>query len=304
MLPLLRTPLQMLLTGAGAAGGGAAPFVGVLDPWNGGNGAWSLYRRLLSSYTGALWRGRRGGDDAEMDMTPQADGTLNKAGVEAWSIAGGGDGSVYVVTLYDQSGNGNDLEQSTAGAQMIACETGAMIVTGSYDYPAMRPTNTNVSMYASQTWSPNYTGQNLWLFTNENLGYDGAVWNSISISKDSDPNWASQDAGVPLTAQAGSFSGVRAGVFSAGNWPTVDGLQLITATFSATGWRAAGSTGGADDFLTPQMQGAFNANRFLLGAFGPSSPYGSPTVKWVESVCYLADMAADESSIQTALTLP
>lgn len=302
MLPLLRTPLQMMLTGAGAAGGGAAPFVGALDAWGGGKGAWSLHRRLLSSYTGVLWRGRRGGDDEEMDMTPLPDGTIDTAALADWSVDGGGNGWVYAVTIYDQSGNGNDLEQSSAGMQMSVVEDGVVNVTGSEAYPCARSEIGNTCLYYTQTFSPNYTGPYAWLFTNQDVGDSYDTWNSISLSRDTEANWDSSERAVILSMSAGAFDGVRAGLHSA-NFPSSTGLKLMVCSFNGSGWRASDGSTGADDTTTPEMQGSFNANRFLLAAYGLSSPYCGSSCKFVEAVVYLSDMNADEAGITNALGL-
>lgn len=286
------------------AGGGvvADPFVGVLDPWSGGKASWSLHRRLLSSHTGPLWRGRRGGDDVELDMLPQTDGTLDTAALAAWSLDGGGNGWVYAQSIYDQSGNGLDLEQASAGMQMSVVEDGIVNVTGSGNYPCARSEIGNTCLYYTQTFSPNYAGQYAWLFTNQDIGDANDTWNSISLSRDAEVNWDSSERAVILSMSAGVFDGVRAGLHSQ-NYPSSTGLKLMVSSFNGAGWRSSDGTTGVDDTTTPEMQGSFNANRFLLAAYGLSSPYCGSSCRFVEAAVYLSDMNADEGGIITALGL-
>lgn len=70
-------------------------------------------RRLLTAYTGALVRLRRDSDNAESDFGYAATGEIDAAAVAAW--LGGANG--FVVTWYDQSGNGYDVTQATTTAQ-------------------------------------------------------------------------------------------------------------------------------------------------------------------------------------------
>jgi len=82
----------------------------LLDSLEGDARAIFSIRRLLTSYTGDLVRLRRDSDHAESDFGPDANGDLDTAAITTW--LGGANG--FVVTWYDQSGNGYDAAQSTA----------------------------------------------------------------------------------------------------------------------------------------------------------------------------------------------
>jgi hypothetical protein len=79
--------------------------------------AYSL--RNLSGYTGDVARIRRSSDNAELDFTGAeiTDGTL---------LTWVGANSAYVVTLYDQTGNGYDVTQSTAANQPRIVNAGTL----------------------------------------------------------------------------------------------------------------------------------------------------------------------------------
>lgn len=72
--------------------------------------AYSLYRRLRSSYAGAALRIRRTSDAAELDIGFDADGRVDIAAISAFCA--GTTGSVLI--WYDQSGNGHNFGQIDA----------------------------------------------------------------------------------------------------------------------------------------------------------------------------------------------
>ncbi len=286
------------------AGGGGGAYVGPLDTYTGAKGAWSLYRRLLSSYTGPLVRIRRDGDNAEQDFQSGANGLISVAAVEAFCVAGGGSEDGHVVTVYDQSGNGLDMEQSSAGMQMRLCEGGVVNLVGP-GYPSMRSVAGNDCLYATDTFTPAYSGSNAWLFTHQSITNSSDTWNSVSLSKDAEANWNSSGRGIPLSVSSGNIDAVRAGVHSSPyTLSSAPNLHLATAAFIGSGWLLDVGGNGTEDTATPEMQGNFDANRFLLGAYSPSSPYCGIYSYFVEAVIYLSEMGADQSAIRAALKLP
>jgi hypothetical protein len=78
------------------------------------------FRRLRTSYSGSAVRIRRSSDNAEADIGFDANGDFDTAAAAAH--IGGGSG--FGVTWYDQSGNGDDVTQSTANKQPAYQETG------------------------------------------------------------------------------------------------------------------------------------------------------------------------------------
>jgi hypothetical protein len=90
----------------------------LLDQYGGAAAAYSL-RRLRTAYTGAAVRVRRSNDNAEANFTPEeiTNGTLL-----SWVGANNG----LVVTWFDQSGNGRDATQATAGNQPTIVSSGVL----------------------------------------------------------------------------------------------------------------------------------------------------------------------------------
>jgi len=105
---------SLLLTGAGPSNGGAT-FVGPLDDYEASvTSAWSVVRRLFTSYEGPLIRLRRVSDNAEQDFGAAANGKLDKAAIATFLTATTG----RVTTIYDHIAS-NDWTQATASRQPL-----------------------------------------------------------------------------------------------------------------------------------------------------------------------------------------
>lgn len=103
------------------SGGG---FVGPLDEYEAGlRIAMDIRRRLLASYTGSafLARADRTGQPTQA-IGFKADGTWDTAALLSFA----GSDSAYVVTWYDQSGNGFDFTQATAANQPRVVNAGTL----------------------------------------------------------------------------------------------------------------------------------------------------------------------------------
>jgi hypothetical protein len=74
--------------------------------------AYSL-RLVNANYNGAIIRVRRSRDNAELDIYPNQFGLLDLVTMQNFCPTGNG----FITTWYDQSGNGYNLTQSTAGSQ-------------------------------------------------------------------------------------------------------------------------------------------------------------------------------------------
>lgn len=97
----------------------------LLDIYNGASVAYSL-RKLSSTYTGNCIRVRRSSDNTEQNI-----GFVSNV-LDTTSLTyfvGAGDG--FVVTWYDQSGNGKNLTQSTASYQPKIVSSGTMYTVNS-----------------------------------------------------------------------------------------------------------------------------------------------------------------------------
>lgn len=104
---------------------GGVAFVGVLDTYPNASAAYSL-RKLRANYTGSAIRVRRSNDNAESDIGFTALGDFNNSALSTFV----GANSAFIVTWYDQSGNGYNATQSTAAAQPRIVNTGTIQTFG------------------------------------------------------------------------------------------------------------------------------------------------------------------------------
>lgn len=96
-----------------------------LDDYPNAAVAYSL-RKLRVGYTGNAIRVRRSSDNTEQNIGFTSAGILDTSAL--LTFCGAGDG--FVTTWYDQSGNGNNVTQSTAANQPQIVSSGSVITQG------------------------------------------------------------------------------------------------------------------------------------------------------------------------------
>lgn len=94
---------------------------GMLNTYSGAAVAYSV-RALNSAYTGPLIRVRRSSDNTEIDIFALYNGELDTTFLLNFVGAGNG----FVTTWYDQSGNGNNVTQTTAANQPRIVNAGVL----------------------------------------------------------------------------------------------------------------------------------------------------------------------------------
>lgn len=101
---------------------GVPAFTGILDTYTGSVAAYSVARRLATAYTGNLIRVRRSSDNAEQNIGYDSNNVLDESALT--TFVGANDG--FVTTIYDQSGNGKNATQTTAGNQHRIVSSGTI----------------------------------------------------------------------------------------------------------------------------------------------------------------------------------
>jgi hypothetical protein len=112
----------------------------LLDTYTGAGGAYSV-RLLRTAYTGDAMRIREDSGNTETDIGFDSNGDLDTAAIKSFCDAAGTGVNGYVVTWYDQSGNGNDATQSTTASQPKIYDGSAVITAGGI--PAVDPMGTS-----------------------------------------------------------------------------------------------------------------------------------------------------------------
>jgi hypothetical protein len=98
----------------------------LLDNYGGASTAYSL-RKLSSTYTGNAIRVRRSSDNTEQNIGFDANGNLDTTSLLSFVGAGNG----FVTIWYDQSGNTNNMLQTTANLQPKIVSSGVVNTTNS-----------------------------------------------------------------------------------------------------------------------------------------------------------------------------
>ncbi len=146
----MRIGISMGLNGQrGASGGGGSL---VLDSLSAG-AAYSASRKLRTAYTGAAIRVRRSSDNVEADIGFSGN-ALDTAALTAHVGANSG----FVVTWYDQSGNGRHVTNATTTQQPRIVNAGTIELQNSkpsifFDGTAHHLFNSSPFMYAAPGWT-------------------------------------------------------------------------------------------------------------------------------------------------------
>lgn len=93
----------------------ATVYVGPGDIVSGATAWWGLRAYSMATAGSAAINLRASGDNATSDFSTLSTGALDVASIAAFQTAHGG--SLFVTTLYDQTGNGNDMAQGTTANQ-------------------------------------------------------------------------------------------------------------------------------------------------------------------------------------------
>lgn len=149
------------------------PFTGLLDTYSGAATAYSIARRLSSTYTGPLIRVRRSSDNAEQDIGYNVSNVLDETALTTFVGSNNG----FITTLYDQSGNAVNTTQSTAANQPKIVNSGLILKDGSK--PSMLFNNSTTSM----TFGSNpFYNKNAYAFFSVAKYYNNVAYYNMIIS--------------------------------------------------------------------------------------------------------------------------
>ena len=118
----------------------AAALGGILDQLSVQSTASYSLRKLRTAYTGSAIRVRRSSDNAELDIGFTADDDLDQ--VTLLNHCGAGNG--FVTTWYDQSGNGRNATNTTAGEQPQIVASG--VINSKNGKPTIRNLSTSTNL--------------------------------------------------------------------------------------------------------------------------------------------------------------
>jgi len=252
-----------------SGGGGAAPFVGLLDTYSGAAAAYSL-RKLRNAYSGDAIRVRRLSDNAELNIGFVANELDTSA---LTTFASGTD--AFVTTWYDQSGNAYNATQTTAANQPQIVSSGSVILENgkaTLEFDGTRIFNSSINLTAEQSaisvatksTSPAY-------LTSDDLNHHALI-SGFST------NWFESYNGPRFTITSSATSTI--GIIS----------QFISSTFVSFYNQTAGATGTTSDTSATTIE--------TIGGYEQNSAYRY-NGKITEMIFYSSDERANQSGIYT-----
>jgi len=158
-------------------------------------GAYDINLLINSTYTSPttqIVRVRRSGDNAEANYGVSSNGYVDWSAIITWVNAGGGTQNGFVVTIFDQSGNGRNFTQSTPSAQMQIISSGVLLTdtgagSGAVARAAMRASGSQFYEIPSSTSAFNFlhNGGDGWILSVQRFGTTSdpnAAYNSLGNS--------------------------------------------------------------------------------------------------------------------------
>jgi len=258
----------------------------LLDQYPGAAAAYSL-RNLVGTSNPAVVRVRRDNDNSEADFTATevSDGTL-----AAW-VGAGNDG--FVRTWYDQSGNGNDAEQTTTATQPAIVLSGSLIMQGSKPAISTSAVTDSQIVVSGGISASNYTA-------------------SIFIAAKSNVATYTVGAGsarLANTAFNGTdnrfYFGTKSGSVLSGNYGNTFYIYSTTATFGTSPFVFSSTATATFAFAH------FNSQQCFSGSISPSNTgitvqtvaiSGSGSNYWdglyQEFILYQSDQSTNRASIE------
>lgn len=246
-------------------------------------------RKKISTATNSI-RVRRSSDNAEQDIGFTGD-VLDTASLATFV----GANSAFVVTFYDQTGNGEDATQATAGSQP------RIVNAGVYDGKLVFDGSADFLKITSLTQGTAYVG----LYAKWEQTTDAAVKVVVELSADYGANSqsfivyeyspqggfvaASHNGGVPVRANGFDNSVTGLTQWSILYDRTVTGAGEVAAYRGGTGLTPTNN--GSDE-----QTGTYTTYDLYIGARAGSSLYSSPKIETL--VFYNADSSGVRSSIE------
>jgi hypothetical protein len=245
-------------------------------------------RKIVTAYAGSCMRVRRTSDSTEMDIGFDGSGLLDVATLE--SFCSGTDGRVR--TWYDQSGNGINWQQATAGTQPYICRSGATVLINGL--PAVRQLGFEASPPVGKLG-----------FTLTTTGANPSTMFQVALQSNSTPQGVSTNSGTILSDNNTEFvmlptTGSGSANYSGSGTPSF-WINGVSKTITTRGQAAS------EYFLTQPAPYVLrtctmtNLNlstytAFETARFAGASIYGDHFI--AERIMYYSDKASDRAYIE------
>ena len=277
----------------------------LLDSYSGAAAAYSL-RRLSTAYTGSAIRVRRSSDNTELNIGFDSDGNLDTVALSAFVGTGNG----FVTTWYDQSGNGREAIQTTAGNQPKIVINGVLNTLGTkaainFDGSGDSLNSPYTQGSTNEMYLVTQTSDTYFVYPTNGLSTYGYVAQNGSTSTALYSNYG--------TPQLFTNGVLRTPVNRGDVYNILNGYKLVThKNFSMSGWPSGyptiiGVYSGSADYngnvqewlIYPTLQSSQSSIESNINSY--YSVYPNPTSVWnLLAAAYNADTTAS-SSLKTSL---
>lgn len=284
-----QSPMYKLVAKKAAAGGGCIN--PLLDDYGSASAAYSL-RKLDADYSGSAIRVRRSSDNTEQDIGFTGScNELDEAALIAFVGSGGSDDG-FVVTWYDQSGNGRDATQATAGNQPKIVDNGVVLTLDGQ--PAVYFDRSNNNILKASFSGVALTAHSVFAVFSVSACDSYGRLLSMRASGGND-----YDHYAPLLSNAGTCTtyGAYAGGFVAGR--TVSGSAQNLYSANHTGSTIQNSVNDGSN-ATQSHTLSTTIIRYNIGGSalnGDSDSDGNITGYVSEVVCYPSDQSGNKAGI-------
>lgn len=249
----------------------------VLDTWTGAAGAWA-FTKLRTAYAGNCIKVRRASDSATQDIGFSGN-DLDTAAIGTFCSGTTG----YIHTIYDQSGNGNNLVMTTAASQPLIYSGGAVRTVGGLP-------------------SCQFDGSDDYMALTSSIGAD-APWTSCMVTKRA----ASAGLGLALSGTSSQYTAWRysdntlyirgdSGFAASSSTYTTAAQEHLMAVYTSSAasvWSNGSSI--AMGSLSLPVSGSF----VDLGRRSGSSEYHAADFQLL--ILWKSDLSAVQSSIDTRI---
>jgi hypothetical protein len=190
---------------------------------------------------------RRGGDNVESDFAVQTDGTIDLAAITTFSTAGGGDGNLFVHTVYDQVGS-VDFVQTNTGQQP------PFDVAGFGSLPAIEFTAASTHNLVSSGAAESQPFSIVSVANHATTAAQSVIFANNGVSL-----YYRQDADNQAAVYAGGAVSDTA-TASDGNWHTIQGVYNTTSTVTVDGATSSGADVGTNNLTSGAGVWGFGVN--------------------------------------------
>lgn len=273
-------------------------------------GAWSVAKKLVSTYAGSLFRVRRSSDNTEQDIGFDSAGDVNTAAITSFVGANSG----FVTKIYEQNATGRDFVQATTANQPRIVNAGTIDSEGAYfdgSVGTMRanigsgnPASAIVTLFSRIRAYQNVTGNVVGGVIDCGYGSGSHIGFGIYVDKRGTSFSPGISFGMPTNG--GAPATIKTMLDAA--YPVGDALHNISVRFDTT--EIAGSADSLDAYrdgsnagLLTQNNGIpvgnFTGGQLDIGAFG-DIPYWCE-MKFRSLVLTVSDDLAQRTNVEALL---